>query len=130
LRFLAEDCGLPGSITRPNLVAGVRYALALLDVGEKLSDVRWLWPTGMVPVKAPMGIVVSDQPSGSSLSNLFQDDRGALEAVALAYDDPARDSVRIIEWQCKGVFVAAPGTRFVVEVIHVRVLFGAAPEGC
>jgi len=95
LRFLAEDCGLPGSITRPNLVAGVRYALALLDVGEKLSDVCWLGPTGMVPVKTVMGIVVSDQRSGNSLSNLFQDDRDALEAAALAYDDPVRNSVRI-----------------------------------
>jgi len=130
LRFLAEDCSLPGSITRPNLVAGVRYTLALLDVGEKLSDVCWLWPTGMVPVKALMGIVVSDQRSGSSLSNLFQDDRDALEAVALAYDDPARDSVSIIECQYEGVFVASSGTRFVVEVIHVRFLFGATPEGC
>jgi len=102
----------------------------LLDVGEKLSDVCWLGPTGMVPVKTVMGIVVSDQRSGNSLSNFFQDDRDALEAVALAYDDSARNIVRVIEWQCEGVFVASSGTRFVVEVIHVRVLFGAAPEGC
>ena len=129
--FLAKEFGVPVRIPHLDLLAGVSGPPPSLDV-EKLDDWARFWPARLMAMKAPVRIVEADDLTEYVATLLLErDGRPHLTTQTThAQNDSAWDCVRIVERDADDAFVAAPSSRFVVEIVHKAAIPSRpAPEG-
>jgi len=103
-----------------DLLAGISCPTAGLNVIEELGDRSGFWPAGLMAMKASVRIIETDDLAEGFATLLLEHDGSSHLATETAHaqNDSAWDSVRIVERDADDAFVAAPGPRFIVEVVH------------
>ena len=114
-----------------DLLAGISCPMAGLNVIQELGDRSRFWPAGPMSMKASVRIVETDDLAEYVATLLLEHDGSPHLATQTAHaqNDSTWDSVRIVERDADDALVAAPGSRFIVEVVHEASPIKAAPEG-